>query len=489
MSMIPNPDDNTEKDDAIDPALQVEDTKLDEQVKVEEEKKEEDVTKLDLREPEHLEKFKNSYQARVAEVNDLSTQVEALTTELDNIRADQGKGVYLDTNVPLEDFNPQETLARMKEEEPEYYERIKESVIEANFWPSVGHKFESTLDRELNVNDETDSVVLTQMTSAWDVMSKRVVGVDGNTVYGILEWIAKSPDIKEELMARVQGRSTYNPEQPFQPQQTNPAQGSSYQIPQQYGQQQPAQVESVQSIATRLHLDPSEETHLTLIRDVQNNQRKMSEANNYANQVQQSSQTQITQLQQQIESLKNEKQKETTVSDEELTRQAESRLSALTASSLKDTIQREYGTAVTDKNRHLLGKLETLAQTRLKNDPTYSSAERTAVKWFKQAASAKNPQDRDRWDKKGIDALAVMVPIRLNAIDAEAQELLGPVKRRVEVAARRSTETRRPKEITQSGRVVSPRQDTAPAPSGDMASAKANILKRVHDSNLFQPRR
>jgi hypothetical protein len=451
--------------------------------------KEEDVTKLDLTQPEHLRTFKSSYEKRVNEVNTLSTENGDLRTELDTIRANQGKGIYLDTNVPLEDFKAtiKDTLSRMAEEEPDYYDSAIKELIEPHFWPSVGEQFASVQERQLDEKNEPDAIILNEMMTAWDVMSRRIVGVDGNVVYGILETIANSPDIKEELMNRVQGRSAYNSSSPFQSQTNsgdynNPARGN----PQPYqpsSYQQPVQVQTVEQIAREHNLDPSEPAHASLIRNIQTEQRTKQMSQMQMTQLQQTHATQLEQMQKQIEAMKTDQQKASTISDEELTRQAEQRLFSLVSTSLKDEISREYSNAVTKDKQHLLGKLETLVHTRLKNDPNYSNAERTAVKWFKQAINAKSPTDRDKWDKKGVDALAVMIPIRLKAIDAEAQELLGATKRRAVEPLRRPS---RPRELPPSGHNVPPHQEIKPAPAGDITAAKEAIRKRA--ANLFQPR-
>lgn len=472
-------DDTTTGGDSIPP---VDDPTLDTKEvedKKELETKEEDVTKLDLTEPEHLQKFKASYTGYKQGYEDRGQEIDQLRQEIDTIRADQGKGIFLDTNVPLEDFNPDQDLARMAEEEPDYYERITESFMKTHFWPSVGEEFKSLESRQLSEADENDKIILDQMIDAANVMSQRTFGITYNVLYGIMDTLVKSPDLKEELMSRMNGQSSYRQDTPFTPQQP--------------GQHQPqTQVETVEQIARRLNLDPSEEVHMSLIQGIQADQRtKLSTStasqsqNPQLTQLQQAYDAQMRQMQQTIEQLKNEKQKASTMSDEELTQKAESRLTSMSDEALKNDIQTLYGNAVPKDKPNLLSTLKTIVEVELSKDPNYMKAQRTAKGWFKQAVGAKNPQDRDRWDKKGIDALAVMVPIRVAKIHEKATELLGSIKSRADDKTKRSSATARAKEIPTGGRPAPPRSDAKPAAVGDITAAKQAIRDRARRSGLL----
>jgi hypothetical protein len=459
----------------------VDDSNL-ETVKTEEEKpaeKEQDVTKLDLTVPEHLKTFKNSYEKKSYELEQSSTRVAELEHELDSIRENQGKGIFLDTNVPLDEFDPDTILARMAEEEPEYHERIIGSLMKTHFWPNVSGEFKSLETRQLNESDENDKIILDQMIDAANVMSQRTFGITYPVLYGIMDTLVKSPDIKEELMARMNGQSTYRPDAPFTSQR-NPASPTG---------RENGQVESVEQIAKRLNLDPSEEVHMSIIQGIQADQRTKittpqnspnSQPNPQLTQMQQAYDNQMRQMQQTIDQLKNEKQKATTMSDEELVQKAESRLTTMSNSALENDIRSLYGNAVPKDKPNLLSTLKTVVEVELNKDPNYTKAQKTAKSWFKQAAGAKTASDRDRWDQKGIDALAVMVPIRVKKIHEKATELIGTTKTRVD--ERRKAPTTRPKELTDTSRIVPPRSEVKPAATGDITAAKEAIRERVRRS-------
>jgi len=449
-----------------------------------ESKQEVDVTKLDLTQPEHIKEFRSSYDKRVYELGQAQERISSLEEENDRLRSNSGKGLFFDTNVPLEDFNPDEIRDKMLEEEPEYYERLTESFMQAHFWPNVGEKFQETTTRELNPENPNDVEVLDEMGKAWDVMSRRVAGVDGMMLINILEELGKSQDIKTELILRLRGERKYNPEVPMTFDGNMTAQGS-----QQFNSQMP-QIETVEQVAMRLKLDPSEQSHKAIIDETINNQRK-AQAQYYQRMINPETtksenekrlEEQVKSLQQTVNSLQNN-QKKGGVSEEDATKHAETRLSGLLDNSLKEYIAKEYGNTVPKDKQYLLGKLETLVQTRLSSDPTYQKAKATAVKWFKQSAGAKNATDRDRWDTKGQDALAVMVPIRINAVKAEASELLG-TKKLANVSTTKTgttkTTTRR-KEIEQPGKPAPVGMNPATAQPGDISGAKANILKRAQN--------
>lgn len=447
---------------------------------------EEDVSKLDLTEPEHLKTFRTSYERRVAELAERDTRIQALEAENNELRESATRGVYFNTEVPLEDFNPAEGLARMKEEEPEYFERVKESIFSEHFWPSVPEQIQA-IDRPLDRNDPADKVIEDKMLETFDLLAQRGVGVPGPIIFGIMS-ILNDPQ-NEYILHEIRARAQNQPPSGFEnrPTTTTDRATSPYTTTGAHQWQQgqfpaPIPVQTVEQIARQYQLDPSEEGQLKVIKQMQLEQQEKYDAQMSAYRREQASQAVITQLQEQLNSLKKDQQTRQTVSEDELQKKAEQRLTEQIGTVLKTEIQTRYGNAVTDTNRHLLSKLETLTEQRLLKDPTYQQAKTTAVKWFKQSAKATNGSDRDKWDAKGLAALSVMVPIRLKAIEIEATELLGPIKRRVET--KRTAPAPKAREI-EGGRHAPPRTDAAPAQSGDIATAKSNILKRAEQSGLL----
>lgn len=452
------------------------------------EAKEEDVTKLDLTEPEHLKTFKSSYEKKSALLEQTSTQVAELQQEIESMRASQGLGVYVDTNVPLDEFNPAEALNRMMTEEPEYYSKLADDFIANHFWPSVTEEFTNITTRSLDNNDEKDKVIIDEMKNTWDILSKRMSkgALDGQDTYIILKTLEESPDLLDEIGKRASGQSSYKPETPYR----SSAPVLPGQPPNPYGNNQgfqPTNVMTIQEIAMAYNLDPSEEIDKTRIAKIQSEQQMAQDREIRAFQRDQQLQSTINQLQSQIEQNKNEQKTKQSVTDEELDSQAEQRLDSLVDEALKTDIQREYATAVPKDKPQLLTKLVTLVKDRLRTDPNYQESKKRAKGWFKQSIKAGTAADRDRWDQKGINALAAMVPIRAKIMSEEASELLGPIKKTAQDKVRKAAERVAPKEIpSNNNNPVPPKRDTPAINVGDMASAKKRIMERARNSNLLR---
>ncbi len=191
---------------------------------------------------------------------------------------------------------------------------------------------------------------------------------------------------------------------------------------------QQARVQSVEEIAQRYGLDPSDQGHLTFIEERRQEQWNQIQAH----QERLRTQNEIQNLRSQITKVNEDRGNQQNLSKEEAETRAESRLNEMLTTGLKDDITRYYSRAVPKDRQHLLPKLERLTAASLADNPDYKAALTTATKWFRQSATAKDMQSRERWDQKGIDALAVVAALRKEALQAEANDLLGPIRRNVQ---------------------------------------------------------
>lgn len=450
------------------------DTKLPAEVKTEE-----DIEKMDLTVPEHITEFRSYYQQKKDELRASLETNEVLQQELDTMRANAGQGVYIDINQPLDDFNPKESLQKMKEEDTPYYERVKEAVLETEFWPAVSEQFRSYESKILDPQHPEEGRVLNEMLGAWDTMSKKMYQLGGDATYMILDTVLRNPDLVAEVNSRANGQSAYNPETPFVGNGTATyqagyaANGNGQYAP-------PPTIQTIEQVARDYELDPLNASQKRLIDNIINEQRgKVATHNAQVQQAQQFQQREMI-LKQENEKLKRDQETKQTMSQQEAEKRAESNVNTLISDALDKEIALNYSGQIPKDKPQLLGKLKTLTETRLERDPNYQKARSAAKSWFKQAAAATRIEDQAKWQQKGINAIASMVPIRKAAMETEAVELIGPVKQRA--VKKSTTPAPAPRREIDGGSIAPPAKETPQIKVGDMYSAKERIKQRARQS-------
>jgi hypothetical protein len=430
-----------------------------------------DPAKLDLTQPEGLRQFRSSYDKVKFERDEEKRLREAAHQELETIRANQGKGIFLDTNLPLEDFSPREALDRMLEEEPEYYEAVANDFMSTHFWPELSTQIQSIEGRPLNPAVPADAEKLETLGVVWDSLARRMSKgqLNGDTLYNVLEVLESSPDLQQVVLARMNGGQAPVPmSQPgAQPQQ------------QQWG---PQGVESAAAIATRYGLDPTDEAHAQLISQMQSDQARQQFNETQRQRELQQRDLQIRTMQQQLDALKNDQEGLRNTSSEDAQRRASARLTELLSTSLEADIQNGYSNAVPKDRPGLLGDLRTIAKATLDANPDYKTATAKAEKWFRQAAAARDARDRDRWDKAGLDALAVVSNYRAAAIKEAADRLLGPVRRNTARQEQRTRDLQNGRREIPGGQATPPISPRQPAPVGDMQATRDAVRARMREA-------
>lgn len=446
---------------------------------------EEEISKLDLAQPEHLRTFRSTYEKNRTLLTEALQREENYKAEIQRISDTRTRSIYLDTDVPIEDFKADDTLARLAEEEPEYYDRVVESVHKSHFWPSIADEFRTIEGKDLDPKIPLDQMKLDQMDVTWDILSRRITqgALNGNQLATVIDVINASPDLQQIITLRSQGQTAPSPNGNGYGQ---PQTGQGYRQPPAFGQpQQPQiQVQSLDVIAQQGGLDLSDPTQATTAQTVQNLQRYNLQLAESQQRERDANQRSMNELRGQVEELRGQQTKLQGVGEEEAVRRAESRLKSQLDSSLTSAIEDHYKAAVPKDRPELLGKLRTLTEKRLADDPNYTRTTATAEKWFKQSATAKTTQDRDRWDRKGLDALSTVVVFINKALAAEAQELLGPIRTRVQAQNKKTADLGNKREFT-GGRETPPTRQQEPiAAAGDLQAGRAAIRRRMELANL-----
>ena len=447
-----------------------------------------DVTALDLTQPEHIKEFRSSYDRVKYEREQERVRADQVTQELEAMRASQGKGVYLATDVPLEDFNPREGLTRMMEEEPEYYEAVAADFMEAHFWPDLKDQLGSIDGVQLNPDDPRDAEKLEALGAAWDVMARRMTAgqLNGDMLYRVLDILENSPEapvLQQIIVARLSGQQPTGDWQSASPAAPADAWGQSqgYGLPARdhLGQQQ---VQGAEAIAQQFGLDPTEPQHAQLIRQIQADQYSRAQMQLQTQREIAQRDMRLQQMQDRLDALAGEQKKIGQTGSQEAERRAETRLNEQLESSLDSDIQTRYASAVPKDRPALLGDIKTIAKAALEANAEYKSATAKAAKWFKQASVASNPGDRDRWDKAGLDCLAVVSVHRANAIRDAAERLLGPIRRTTQRGNQRTQQLQGARREFTGGTNVPPVSNRQPAPTGDIEATRAAIKERWRQS-------
>lgn len=432
-----------------------------------------DVTSLDLTQPDGLRQFRSSYEKVKWERDEEKRLRQSATQELESVRASQGKGVYLDTNLPLEDFKPREALNRMMEEEPEYYEALAADFVAQHFWADMGRQVKTIEGKPLNPNDPADMEKLENLGTVWDSLARRMSKnqLDGDTLAEVLEILEKSPHLQREIIAQLNGAapSALPQGMPQQPQQAN------------WGQQ-PQGIENAEAIATRYGLDASDEVHAQLITQIQQEQQMRLVDQTQRARERQQYDLQIQAMQQQLYKLQNDQEGLRNTSSEEAQRRASARLTELLDTSLDTDIRSRYENAVPKDRPGLLGDLRTIAQAALDKNPDYQTATSRAEKWFRQAAGAKDGRDRDRWDRAGLDALTVVSNYRAKAIADAATRLLGPVHRTAAKQEQKTRDLQRGRREIPGGQATPPINQRQPVETGNIQAARDSVRQRLRDA-------
>ncbi len=322
----------------------------------------------------------------------------------------------------------------------------------------------------MDENDPAHAEQLDALGTAWDVMSRRMTNgqLDGPSLYNVLTVLENSPDLQQVILARVNGQQAGLPQQGEWQQQG-------------YGQQPPQQAYGVQSeeqIAMQYGLDPAEPAHAQLIRERQQQQQQSLQVQREIAQ----RDMQLRQMQDRLDRVSLEQKKIGQGSVEEAERRAETKLNEQLEGALGNDISQRYGQAIPKDRPGLLNDIKIIAKASLDGNPDYKAATARAAKWFKQAAAASDGKDRDRWDKAGLDALAVVSVHRAKAVAEAAERLLGPVHKTVAKQNARTQQLQGGRREFTGGTPAPPAPRREPAPTGDIEATRAAIKRRWADA-------
>jgi len=436
-----------------------------------------DVTQLDLTQPENLRQFRSSYDKVKFERDEAVRARDAIQQEMQTFRAAQDRGVYITTDIPLDDFNPRESFIKMAEEEPEYYESVAADVMDTHFWSDIGDQVRSLEGVPLDPNLPADNEKLESLGVVWDSLARRMTRgqLDGDSLYDVLTILENSPDLQSVIIARLSGAQG-----PMPPQgQQQPGFQQGYQQP---GYGQPQGVQTAEAIADQYGLDLTDAGHQQIIYQTQ-----MAQQQRQAEQTQRQRELaqrdmQIQRLQNEVSRINQDQEGLRDQSSEDAQRRAATRLNEQLESSLDSDIQTRYGNAIPKDRPGLLGDIKTIAKAALEANPDYKNATARAEKWFKQAAAAKDPRDRDRWDKSGLDALTVVTNYRAQAISQAADRLLGPIRRTTQRQDQKTKDLQHGRREITGGTAIPPVTNRPPAPSGDIQATRDAVRARLREA-------
>jgi TolA-binding protein len=447
---------------------------------------EEEVRAADLSKQEGIENFRSSYLARKEERDQARLELEAARNEaaeiraqLEEVQAGQIPGTTLSTNVPLDEFNPKEVLTQLKENEPEYYDKLKQTFQEEFLWESLP----STL-QGLEGKGELSEEVSTHIASAYDIMSRKIIGLGGEEMFAMSQILVHSPDIMAAINDRIRTGNNPTAWEPFKPAPgatPPPANGfnGGYAQP---NQPVPITIPSVEQISQTYGLDPSEPDQKQKIDKIRTDyQAQVTQQQQLAYQIQQQ-EAQMRQMQQKIESLTNQDKTRQTVSMEEAERRAEQNVDYQLKQAIDKDIETLVPNSIPKDQPEVLEDLKLIIDKKLNDHPAYIQARSSARSWFKQAAAASTDKRRDELTQKGVRALMATVPIRKNIILTQVSRVTADQKAKEAIKVATPPP---PIEIpSNSNNPVPPVNQPAPAPPGDLMTSRANVRRRLQEAGI-----
>lgn len=437
------------------------------------------------------EQFRNSYEKNKVLRERAEQERETFKQELEDFRAKQGQGVFLNTDIPFEDFKPFDELNRMATEEPEYHDAVVDAVLQAHMWPNIASTLSSLEGKQLGRIDESTGALVfdgedadeqrmqyQQIQQAWDFLARRTAGISGQTLSGLIKIVTDSPEIQQAIEAKLNGG--YAPAIQA---------GTGFQQQPQFGQQsgfqaqQPIGVQTLQQIAQAQTLDLSDPEHVRQAGAIQASQRQAASIAAQAQFDKRTLESQISQLRSQLEKVQGGQQQAQTTTAQEAEQRAESRVSEHLRTALDTEFTERYAAAIPRDRPGLANILKTQAREQLNENPTFKEAKATAMKWFKQAATATSPESRQKYDEKGLGAMAVIATLRTNTMAEVAKELLGKLP--AQAAAARAKIANKGRQELPGGTTARPE---APRPaasaSGDIEANRAAIRQRMKNAGI-----
>lgn len=449
----------------------------------------EEVEKLDLGQSENIRQFRNTYEKNKVLLGEAEQQRDVFKQELETLRSSQGRGVYLDTNIPLEDFKPYEGLQRMATEEPEYHDAVVDAVLEAHLWPNIGTEMRKLEGKQLGrvengalvFDNDDERIQYRQLEQTWDFLARRVAGVDGKTLSGLIAIVAQSPEIGQLIEAKLNGGYA-----PAIPTSTTGFQAASAS---QFGQQpSTVGVQSLPQIAQDWGLDLSEPEQARRAQSIQGLQRQAAETQIQAQSEKRTLESQLQQMKSELEGLKGGQQQAQagTVADAE--RQAESKVESHLTTALDTEFQEKYANAIPKDRPGLADRIKKLTRENLNENTTFKETRAAAMKWFKQAAGrpAGQEEGKRRDEERGLHAMAVVATLRANAMAEEARELLGKLPAQA-AAIRQKTDAAKARRELPGGSTARNPAPAAPATvTGDIdiEGARAAIRNRMKQAGI-----
>ncbi len=429
------------------------------------------------------EQFRNSYEKNKVLRERAEEEREAYKSELETLRSKQGQGVYLSTDVPLEDFDPYDGLQRMSVEEPEYHDAVVDAVLQAHLWPNIADAVTKMEGKQLGrieggvhvFDDDEERLQYQQVQRVWDFLARRTAGVDGPMLSSLIRVVAQNPDIQQAIESRMVGGT----QMPQAGQQFAQAGGAGQEPPQTAAMG----VQSLQVIANAQGLDLSDPDHVRQATAIQSAQREAVSVRSQMAAELRTRDAQIARMQSELQEVRGGQRQAQTTTTAEAERQAESRVAEHLRGAIDTEYTEKYAGAIPKDRAGLGERLKTLTRERLVADPNYQAANTAAKKWYKQAATA-SAEQRARYEQKALDAMAVIATLRTNAMAEEAKELLGRLPAQVAAARAKASTAGNRRELPggSTARTVPPPSPSTP--SGDIEATRAAIRRRMKEQGI-----
>jgi len=446
----------------------------------------EEVEKLDLGQSENIRQFRSTYEKNKTLLEEAVQERNALKQELETLRSAQGQGVYLDTNVPFEDFNPYEGLQRMATEEPEYHDAVVDAILEAHLWPNMATEMKKLEGKQLGhvengaliFDNDEERTQYQQLEQTWDFLARRVAGVDGKTLSGLIAIVGQSPEIGQMIAEKLN--------EGFAPTIPTGQQGFQTAAPQQTGQQPIAGVQTLQQIAQEQGFDLSDPEQVRRAQREQLLQRQIAGEQLQRQSEKRALEGQLQQMQTELDKLKGGQQQaqQGTVADAE--RQAESRVESHLTSALDTEFQEKYANSIPKDRPGLAERIKKLTRENLNENATFKEARAAAMKWFKQAAGrpAGQEEGKKRDEERGLNAMAVIATLRANAMAEEAKELLGKLPTQAAAIKQKAEAAKARRELPGGSTARTPAPAAPATVTGDIEGTRAAIRNRMKQAGI-----
>lgn len=433
----------------------------------------EEIEKLDLGESENIRQFRNTYQKNKELRAEAEQQRDAYKQELEDFRSKQGQGVYLNTDVPFEDFNPYDGLQKMATEEPEYHDAVVDAVLQAHLWPNLASEVSKLEGKQLGrlengahvFDNDEERMQYQQIQGVWDFLSRRSAGIPGPMLSAMISVVGSSPEIRQAIESKL-GMSGAPAQQGVQ------QQGYDGGVP------------SLEAIARHHGWDLSDPDHL---RWAQAQRATIGQA--VAIQAQFGNalsvrDAQLRQMQEKLQKVEGGQQQASTTSAQEAEQRAESRVAEHLRTALDTEFQEKYAGAIPKDRPNLGNIIKTQTREQLAEHPQFKEVHPLAKKWLKQAVTATEQAQRQKYEEKGLGALAVVATLRSNIMADVAKELLGKLPAQVAAARAKMVDAKGRRELPGGTTAQTVPAKIPPAQPGDIEGMRAAVRARMKQQGI-----